>query len=67
MILRETRDKIPSEFILIGATQADAVLELKIVLAQSDPDRLEETLYDLSMPGSEIYGKYLSKDQVRFG
>lgn len=63
--LHESRDTIPSKYHMVERAPSDQKLTLRIALAQNDPDKLIETLYDVSKPSSDHYGQHLSREQVR--
>lgn len=63
--VHELRPAAPSGFTEVGPALPQTALNLRLALAQSDPDGLVDVLYRVSDPNSEIYGQYLSKEEVR--
>jgi hypothetical protein len=59
------RDSAPPGFSLIGSPPADDVLTLRLALAQSNIQGLQDAVYDISTPGGSRYGQYLTQAQVR--
>lgn len=64
MRVHERREEPPSGFVQRGAAPKDAVLTLRVALAQNDFSGLEKALYAVSTPGSAQYGQHLSKEEV---
>jgi hypothetical protein len=64
MLLHESRTVLPRGFVMQTAAPPDMKLDLRIALRQRDVDGLERRLYEVSTPGKETYGKYLSKAEV---
>ncbi|KAI0927799.1 hypothetical protein AcW1_005225 [Taiwanofungus camphoratus] len=62
--VHERRDAAPQGYTLTAPASPDTVLNLRIALAQNDPDGLIKALYDVSTPSSPTYGHHLSKDEV---
>ncbi|KAJ7791695.1 family S53 protease [Mycena olivaceomarginata] len=58
------RDSAPPGFSLIGSPPADDVLTLRLALAQSNIQGLQDAVYDISTPGGSRYGQYLTQAQV---
>ena len=63
--VHESRDTIPSGYVISGSAPSDMELQLRIALVQSNPDGLIDALYAVSTPGSASYGEFLSKEEVR--
>lgn len=63
-VLHEKRDNVPAGFSLDGPPAADSTLNLRFALTQGNISGLEKTLYDVSSPDSDNYGKHLSKEEV---
>lgn len=63
MVVHESRE-LPRYFALVGAPNPDTTLNLKIALTANDRDGLEQKLWDVSTPGSALYGQHLSFDEV---
>ncbi|KAF9009885.1 family S53 protease [Cyathus striatus] len=64
LVQHESRTSIPNGFVKANAAPADQVLTLRINLAQNDMAGLEKALFDVSTPGSALYGQHLSKEEV---
>ncbi|KAI0062178.1 family S53 protease [Artomyces pyxidatus] len=64
MVVRDRRDSAPSGFVHVGAAPSDTVLNLRLGLTQSNFAGLEEALYAVSTPGSDLYGQHLSKEET---
>ncbi|EKM58720.1 uncharacterized protein PHACADRAFT_90318 [Phanerochaete carnosa HHB-10118-sp] len=64
MKLREAIPAVPDGYVNNGPAPADTQLNLRIALAQSDPDGLIDALYDVSTPTSSSYGQHLSKEET---
>lgn len=58
------RDTAPPGFSPVGSSPAGEVLTLRLALAQSNVQGLEDTVYDISTPGSPRYGQYLTQAEV---
>lgn len=65
LVLHEQREDIPAGFVKTGAAPADQPINLRVALVQGDMAGLEKALFDVSTPGSELYGQHLSKEEVR--
>lgn len=63
-ILHEQRSAAPAGFVRKGVAPPEQVLDLRIALVQGDMAGLEKALYDVSTPGSSLYGRHLTKDEV---
>ena len=61
--VHEARE-LPAGFTHAGAAPDDDTLNLRIALAQNDPEGLIQALMDVSTPSSQQYGQHLSKTQV---
>ncbi|EKM58692.1 uncharacterized protein PHACADRAFT_207479 [Phanerochaete carnosa HHB-10118-sp] len=64
MKVHESVSAPPQGYVSKGPAPADTELNLRIALAQSDPDGLIDALYNVSTPGSLAYGEHLSKEDV---
>ncbi len=65
MVVHEQRDAIPRGFVTKGIPAEDTQINLRIALVQNNITSLEKVLYDVSTPGSELYGQHLTKEEVR--
>ncbi|KAJ6617313.1 Pro-kumamolisin, activation domain-containing protein [Mycena sp. CBHHK59/15] len=63
-VVLERRDNPPDGFSRIGPTPLDQTLTLRLALNQRDIPGLEDTIYEVSTPGSSRYGQYLTKEEV---
>lgn len=64
MVVHETQ-VLPEGFSAQGPASPETMLNLRIALAQSDPDGLITSLMDVSTPGNALYGQYFTKEEVR--
>lgn len=64
MRVHETRSSVPDGFVKKTAAPADNMLNLRIALKQTDTAGLEQALYAVSTPGSDVYGQHLTKEEV---
>ena len=64
MVVHEAQ-VLPEGFSSRGAASPETMLNLRIALAQSDPDGLIASLMDVSTPGNALYGQHLTKEEVR--
>ncbi|KAJ6454753.1 family S53 protease [Mycena vitilis] len=64
LVLLGKRDAPPPGFARIGAAPVNEVLNLRLALAPSNIQGLEDTVYDVSTPGNARYGQYLTQDEV---
>lgn len=62
--VHERRDSVPRGFTLKGPASPDTSLTLSLVLTSNNLLGLESALYDVSTPGSKLYGQHLSKEEV---
>ncbi|KAF8148410.1 peptidase S8/S53 domain-containing protein [Crassisporium funariophilum] len=63
-VLHEQRSHTPSGWSLVGRHEASQVLPLRFGLRQSNMDKLEELLNDVSHPDSPNYGNHWTPSQV---
>lgn len=64
MVVHETQ-VLPEGFSAQGAASPEKMLNLRMALAQSDPDGLVASLMDVSTPGNALYGQHLTREEVR--
>ncbi len=64
MSVHERRDAAPNNFVGMGAADPQANLNFRIGLTPKDIAGLEKTLYAVSEPDSDLYGKHLSFEEV---
>lgn len=63
-VIHEQRDNVSSDWVKIGRPDANAVLDLRIGLAQANMDVGEELMKQISHPHSGKYGQFLSPEEV---
>ncbi|KAF7309949.1 Tripeptidyl-peptidase sed3 [Mycena indigotica] len=61
---QQYRRSAPEGFTWKSTAPSDYGLKLRIALASNDAPGLQRALLDVSTPGSENYGKHLTKDEV---
>ena len=64
MTVHETQ-VLPEGFSSRGAASPDTMLNLRLALAQTDPDGMIQSLMDISTPGNALYGRQFTKEEVR--
>ncbi|KAJ7644369.1 subtilisin-like protein [Roridomyces roridus] len=64
-LLHERRDAAPSGFANDGPAPASATINLRIGLFSNNFPGLEETLFAVSTPGSDLYGQHLSLEEAK--
>ncbi|KAF7797928.1 hypothetical protein EIP86_009135 [Pleurotus ostreatoroseus] len=55
---------LPEGFTSRGAAFSDTMLNLRLALAQTDPDGMIQSLMDISTPGNALYGRQFTKEEV---
>lgn len=65
MLVLEQRSDVPVGFVKGSAALPSTMLNLRLALKQNNMAGLEEALYNVSTPGSALYGQHLTKDEVR--
>ncbi|OCH90805.1 family S53 protease [Obba rivulosa] len=60
----DVRSDVPSGFVQGGPASPDTMLKMRLALVQSDPDGLVKALYDVSTPGSALYGQHLTREEA---
>ncbi|KAJ7587863.1 family S53 protease-like protein [Mycena floridula] len=63
--VHETRDVLPKGYTAIGTPHANTIIDLRIALTPRDMPGLTQALYDVSTPGSSLYGEFLSLEELR--
>jgi tripeptidyl-peptidase-1 len=63
-VIHERRDRIPLNWTKSSKLNADSILPLRIGLTQSNLDKAEELLWEVSHPDSPNFGKHWSAKQV---
>ncbi|KAF8195013.1 family S53 protease-like protein [Pholiota molesta] len=64
LVVHEQRSDIPDGFVKSSPALGTNMLNLRIALTQSDMAGLEKALFDVSTPGSALYGQHLTKEEV---
>ena len=64
MSVLEQRSDVPIGFTRSSSAPATKILNLRLALKQNDMAGLEKALYDVSTPGSALYGQHLTKEEV---
>ncbi len=65
MLVLEQRSDVPVGFTKGLAAPAANILDLRLAIKQNNIAVLEKALFDVSTPGSALYGQHLSKEEVR--
>lgn len=65
MLVLEQRSDVPAGFAKGAPAPATNVLDLRLAIKQNDMAGLEKALFDVSTPGSTLYGQHLTKEEVR--
>lgn len=64
MAVHESRTGIPTHYAREGPPHPETLVDFRIALHSIDRSGLERALYDVSVPGSPLYGKHLSTEEV---
>ncbi len=64
MLVLEQRSDVPVGFTKGLAAPAANILDLRLAIKQNNIAGLEKALFDVSTPGSALYGQHLSKEEV---
>ncbi|KAJ3802871.1 subtilisin-like protein [Lentinula aff. detonsa] len=64
MVVHESRSEAPVHYIREGPPHPETLVDFRIALTSMDRNGLEKALYDVSIPGSPLYGKHLSIEEV---
>ncbi|KIK59918.1 hypothetical protein GYMLUDRAFT_44403 [Collybiopsis luxurians FD-317 M1] len=65
MVVHESRRDIPPQYSHEGSPHPETLVSLRIGLTSSNRDGLEKALFDVSVPGSPLYGKHLSMEEIK--
>ncbi|KAJ4495538.1 subtilisin-like protein [Lentinula lateritia] len=65
MAVHESRTGIPTHYAREGPPHPETLVDFRIALHSIDRSGLERALYDVSVPGSPLYGKHLSTEEVK--
>ncbi|KAI1271353.1 peptidase S8/S53 domain-containing protein [Xylaria sp. FL0933] len=63
-VVHEKRDNIPEDWTKISEASDDIPIDLRFALKQSNLERAEEYMRDVSHPGSENFGRFWTPQQV---
>ncbi|KAI1826760.1 peptidase S8/S53 domain-containing protein [Xylaria intraflava] len=63
-VLHEKRDVLPTHWVRISDASGDTPIDLRIALKQSNLDRAEEYMREVSYPESENFGRFWTPEQV---
>ncbi len=61
----ESLQEIPRGWVKSGDADPQQLIRLRIALEQPNLPLFEQTLYDVSTPQNPLYGKHLSRDEVK--
>ncbi|KAI1107157.1 subtilisin-like protein [Jackrogersella minutella] len=61
----ESLPKVPVGWRKLGNAKPGQIVKLRIALEQPNLDQFEQLLYDVSTPQNPLYGRHLSRDEVR--
>ncbi|KAI5860193.1 subtilisin-like protein [Durotheca rogersii] len=64
-VVVESLPKVPTHWRKLRDADPDQVVKLHVALDQPDLDRFERTLYDISTPQHALYGRHLSREEVK--
>lgn len=64
-VIVESLPKVPMGWRKLRNAEPDQVIKLRIALVQPGLGQFEQTLYDISTPQHPLYGRHLSRDEVR--
>lgn len=63
-IVHDQRTSTPKGFTSNGPADASSVINFRLALNAKNISGLEERLYAISTPGSDVYGQWMSKEEV---
>ncbi|KZP29429.1 family S53 protease [Athelia psychrophila] len=64
LVVHEAISSVPRGFSTGTPASRDLLLNLRFALAQNNMNGLEQVLYDISTPASDMYGKHLTLDEL---
>ena len=64
MAVHEKRINIPADFARVQNANPESAMKFRIGLKSRNMAGLEKTLYDISIPGSPLYGRHLTVEEV---
>ncbi|KAJ3759870.1 family S53 protease-like protein [Lentinula raphanica] len=65
MVVHESRTEVPVHYVREGSPHPQTLVDFRITLTSMNRSGLERALYDVSVPGSPLYGKHLSMEEVK--
>jgi hypothetical protein len=65
MVVQHVRQHVPSGFILKGPAPSNQSITIRMALASTDMEGLEQKVLKISHPANTEHGQWLSKDEVR--
>ena len=64
MIVQHARQSVPNGFVQDGPAPSTESITIRMALASTDMDGLQQKLLSISDPSNAEYGQWLSKDEV---
>ncbi|KAI0101751.1 subtilisin-like protein [Nemania sp. FL0031] len=64
-VLVESLPRVPAGWKKLRDASSDQLIKLRVALEQPGLDQFEKTLYDISTPQHALYGRHLSREEVR--
>ncbi|KAI1465987.1 subtilisin-like protein [Daldinia caldariorum] len=64
-VVVESLPKVPTGWRKVKNADANQVIKLRIALEQPNLDQFERVLYEVSTPQHPLYGRHLSRDEVK--
>lgn len=64
MIVKHSRQAVPSTFVVKGPAAANDSITIRMALTSNNKEGLQQKLQSISNPSSADYGKWLSKEEV---
>ncbi|CZS97030.1 related to Probable tripeptidyl-peptidase SED2 [Rhynchosporium agropyri] len=61
----ENKTEVPSGWMYQGPANSNTILPLRLIVKSPEGDRLSNKLLEISTPGHEDYGNYLSQHELR--
>lgn len=65
-VVHDKRAGVPSGFVAVGPAPESATINLRIGLFSNNIAGLEDALFAVSTPSSDLYGQHLSQDEVLY-
>ncbi|EFQ97717.1 tripeptidyl-peptidase 1 [Nannizzia gypsea CBS 118893] len=60
----ERLDFVPEGWQMVGAADPTAVIDFWLAIERENPEKLYDTIYDVSTPGRARYGKHLKREEL---